>query len=218
MLDTTFPRPPGDVGHIKSWDMPILFATIPGASARLVVDGGAHAMLDAFAKAGNRLADQGAVGLITSCGFLASLQAELAARCRIPVASSSLLQIPMLSLCRPGRVGVITYDEASLTTAHFTAVGADPATPRIGLPTHGAFRAMIENGAPYTADALQAEAVTAAASLVAINPDITAIVLECTNLPPFAAAIRTATRLPVYDVITLGHWFYAGLVPRRFSP
>lgn len=218
MLDTAFPRPPGDVGHPQSWAFPVLMATIPGALARRVVGGGAAGMVDAFVAAGNALADQGAVGLITSCGFLATLQSVLAARCRVPVAASSLLQIPMVSLCRPGRVGVITYDAAALTAAHLLAAGADAATPVVGLPANGAFRAMIEGGAPYDATALEWEVLDAARRLLGENADISAIVLECTNLPPFAAAIRAMTGLPVYDVLTLGHWLHAGLVERRYGP
>lgn len=217
MLDTDFHRPPGDVGHPASWSMPVLFARIPGATARRVVDGDTGDIVDSFVAAADALADRGAVGLLTSCGFLAVLQGTLSARCRLPVATSSLLQVPMAALCNGGRVGVITYDAEALTAEHFRAVGADPGTAVMGLPKDGAFRAMIEHSTPYDAVALEWEAVGAARRLLAAHSDITAFVLECTNLPPFAAAIREVTGLPVYDVLSLGHWFYAGLTDRRFT-
>jgi hypothetical protein len=209
MLDTAFERPPGDVGNPASWRFPVLFGRVSGATARRVVGG--HAVLDDFVAEARRLADRGAIGLLTSCGFLAALQPELAARCPVPVASSALLQIPLLQRCLSGPVGVITYDAAALTARHFTACGADPATPVAGLPPGGAWHAMIEGGAAYDAEALRHEAVEAARALHKANPALSAIVLECTNLPPYAAAIRQATGLPVHDVITLGHWFHAGL-------
>jgi hypothetical protein len=211
MLDTDFPRPPGDVGNPASWRVPVIFARVAGASVRAAVRDDPGALIDLFAQAGNSLAAQGAVGLVTSCGFLAALQPALATRCLAPVATSSLLQIPMLRSCLRGRVGVVTYDADCLTEGHFLAVGADPATPVIGLPPEGAFHAMIEGGAAYDEAALRAEVVGQARVLQAANPDIAAIVLECTNLPPFSADIAAATGLPVYDVLTLGHWFYAGL-------
>ena len=74
---------------------------------------------------------------------------------------------------------------------------------------------MIEREAHYDGRALEREAVAAARHLLATHDGIDAIVLECTNLPPFAAAIRAATGLPVYDALTLGHWFHAGLVAGR---
>jgi hypothetical protein len=214
MLETAFARPPGDVGNPASWAIPVLFATIAGATARRVVAGGAADMVEAFVAAGDLLAAQGAVGLITSCGFLATLQPELAQRCRVPVATSSLLQIPLLQSCLRGRVGVITYDAAALTEAHFRAVGADPTTPVAGLPPDGAFHAMIERAGPYDAAVLAEEAVGLALGLQSRHTDLAAIVLECTNLPPFSKAIHVATGLPVFDVLSLGHWFHAGLIAR----
>ena len=132
----------------------------------------------------------------------------------MPVATSSLLQIPLLQSCLRGRVGVITYDAAALTEAHFRAVGADPTTPVAGLPPDGAFHAMIERAGPYDAAVLAEEAVGLALGLQSRHTDLAAIVLECTNLPPFSKAIHVATGLPVFDVLSLGHWFHAGLIAR----
>ena len=41
-------------------------------------------------------------------------------------------------------------------------------------------------------------------------PEIAAIVLECTNMPPYADAVRAATGLPVHDITTL--------IASRFPP
>ena len=217
MLDTDFPRPPGDVGHAASWRMKVIFARVSGASVQNAVRGDANSLVDLFAEVGNRLADDGAAGLITSCGFLAALQRPLAAKLHIPLASSALLQLPLLTQTTTGRIGVITYDSEALGPAHFLGVGADPATPVVGLPKNGAFHAMIEGGAPYDALALCQEAVDAARQLQNSVPNLAIIVLECTNLPPFSAAIAHATGLPVYDILTLGHWFHAGLVAERVA-
>jgi hypothetical protein len=37
------------------------------------------------------------------------------------------------------------------------------------------------------------------------------LVLECTNLPPFAAALQQATGLPVHHLMTLVHERWSGL-------
>ena len=82
MLDTAFVRPPGDVGHAASWPVPVLFETVPGATARRIVGGQDCDLADAFVQAGERLRARGAVGVITSCGFLAARQRSFAARRR----------------------------------------------------------------------------------------------------------------------------------------
>lgn len=210
MLDTAFERPPGDVGNAASWPFPVLYQTVSGATARKVVGGDDADLLDAFAAAGEALQGQGAVAVITSCGFLAARQPVLAARLSLPLATSSLLQIPVIaSLLPTGRtVGVITYDAASLGPAHFAGVGADPATPVAGLPQAGAFRALIEGGAAHDARALQDELEAVAERLLAEHPSTGAILLECTNLPPFSAALRQRFGLPVFDILTLGRWLH----------
>ena len=51
---------------------------------------------------------------------------------------------------------------------------------------------------------------------MARHPEVGAIVLECTNMPPYAAALREALGMPVYDIYSMITWFHAGLRPRRF--
>lgn len=63
---------------------------------------------------------------------------------------------------------------------------------------------MIRDGLLYVHEKLEAELVQAAWNLVKRRPDVGAIVLECTQLPPFAKAIQAAVKVPVFDVYTLG--------------
>jgi hypothetical protein len=219
MLDTAFERPPGDVGHAGSWPFPVIFKMVAGATPRKIVGGDDQDLLDAFVQAGDALRAEGAIGLTTSCGFLAARQGELAKRMTLPLATSSLLQLPMIERCLPAgrRAGVITYDAEALTDRHFEEVGADPRTSRVGLPADGSLRGHIEGGRPYDREGLQRDILAAAGALIADNPQTGAIVLECTNLPPYSHALSRAVGLPVYDVITLGCWFYSGLMQNSFS-
>lgn len=218
MLDIAIERPPGDVGHSASWPFEVITRTVPGATARKIVGGDDADLLDAFVAAGEQLRDAGAIGLITSCGFLACRQRDLSARLSLPLATSSLLQLPLIERCLPAgrRAGVVTYDAAALTDRHFIDVGADPATPRVGLPPDSTLRAHIEHGRAYDGEALSGEVHAAVAALLAQHPDIGAIVFECTNLPPFADGVSRVFGLPVYDIITLGRWFYSGLIQTAY--
>ena len=60
------------------------------------------------------------------------------------------------------------------------------------------------------------DVVDAGKDLVARHPEIGAIVLECTNMPPYAAALQAEVGLPVYDIYSMINWFHAGLRPRAF--
>ena len=61
-----------------------------------------------------------------------------------------------------------------------------------------------------------ADILDAGRTLVARHPDIGAIVLECTNMPPYAAALREVLGMPVYDIYSMITWFHTGLRPWRF--
>ena len=219
MLDIAIERPPGDVGHSASWPFDVVFRTVPGATARKIVNGDDADLMDAFVAAGDELRAEGAIGLTTSCGFLASRQGELSARMNLPLATSSLLQLPMVERCLPSgrRAGVVTYDSEALTDRHFAGAGADPETPRVGLPPDGSLRAHIEHGRPYDRDGLRRDVRGAVSTLLSGNPGIGAIVFECTNLPPFSEEVSREFGLPVYDIITLGRWFYSGLIQSAYS-
>ena len=50
----------------------------------------------------------------------------------------------------------------------------------------------------------------AAQELVNDHADIGAIVLECTNMVPYASDTRKQTGLPVYSIYSFVTWFQAG--------
>lgn len=211
MLDTTFERPVGDVGNAASWPFPVLYKRVQGATARKVVSGQDDDLLEVFVAAGQELVAEGAFALTTSCGFLALRQSQLSARLTVPVATSSLLQIPSLSATLPkGKtVGVITYDRESLTERHFQEVGVHEIPPIVGLPNGGAFRGLIEGGMRYDSQALADELAMTVEDLLQHHSNIGALVFECTNLPRFSSRISQRFGLPVFDILTLGKWLHS---------
>lgn len=206
MLDTRFPRPPGDIGNPASFAVPVRYRVVPGATPRRAVIGHDAALLAPFIAAGRALIDEGATALTTSCGFLVLFQRELEAELAVPVWTSSLLLVAELNATLPaGRTtGVVTADARSLTAAHLAAAGAPLDTPVEGLGVDSAFRrTLLDDTETLDADEARAATVDAAQRLVARRPDVSAIVLECTNMPPYAAAVSTATGRPVHDILTL---------------
>ncbi len=218
ILDTKFPRIVGDIGNAESFPFPVLYEKLEGIGPQQAVRDapGRSDLIDALTSATQRLVARGAKGISTSCGFLALVQRELAARSQAPVATSSLLQVPLVQRTLPAgkRVGIITAEARSLTRAHLEAVGVDPATPIAGMPEGGSFaRTFLANHPELDRDAVQRELIEAGRRLLADHADIGAIVLECTNLPPYARALQAAIGLPVYDVLGFLIWFQAALKP-----
>ncbi len=220
MLQARFARIPGDMGNAGTWPFPVLYRVVKGASPERVVLRGADGLLEAFLEAAAELVDQGAEAITTNCGFLSLFQAELAAHVRVPVAASSLMQVPWVqAMLPPGlRVGVLTVSAGSLTPAHLRAAGVPLDTPIVG--TEGGrefFRVLIRAEKDDLDVALAEQDILEAGRELKERGDIGAIVLECTNMPPYANALRAALDVPVFDIYSLITWLHAGLRPRRFG-
>ena len=166
MLEARFPRIQGDMGNARTWPFPVLYKVIPGASPERVVRNRAEGLLPAILEAAEELVRTGADGITTNCGFLSLFQAEIAARVKVPVATSSLMQIPMAqALLPPGkRIGVLTVDARSLTADHLKAAGAPVDTPVMGTEGGREFtRVLIGNEERLDVAAADAEKAAEAA-------------------------------------------------------
>ena len=220
MLEARFPRIPGDMGNAGTWPFPVLYQVVKGASPERVVLDGARGLLDDFLDAAAGLVAQGAEAITTNCGFLSLFQRELAAHVKVPVATSSLIQVPWVQATLPPgqRVGVISVSAGSLTPAHLRAAGVPEDTPLAGTEGGREFFRVLIKAEKEDMDIALAERdiLDAGQRLVAAHADLGAIVLECTNMPPYAHALREATGLPVFDIYSLITWFHAGLRPRVF--
>jgi len=220
MLEARFPRIPGDMGNGTTWPFPVLYRLVRGASPEKVVLKGAPGLLDDFIEAARDLVSQGAEAITTNCGFLALFQKELAEAVQVPVATSSLMQVPWVQATLPPnkRVGVVTVSGSTLTPAHLEGAGVPLDTPITGTENGKEFFRVIIKAEKddMDVDLAREDVVDAAKALVAENPDIGAIVLECTNMCPYSAAVQEATGLPVYDIYSMITWFHTGLRPRHF--
>ena len=221
MLETRFPRIPGDMGNALTWPFPVLYKVVPGATPARVVHDKAAGLLDDFLEAAAELVRLGADGITTTCGFLSLYQRQIAAHVGVPVATSSLMQVPLIErLLPPGkRVGIVTISAASLSREHLVAAGAAPGTPVVGTDEGREFtRAILGDEERLDAAAAERDILEAGERLVAQHPETGAVVLECTNMVPYAGALSDRLRLPVFSIYTFVTWFQAGLAPRDFGP
>ena len=224
MTESRFPRIVGDAGNALTWPFPVLYRVVPGAGpGRVVREGSERELLEPFCSAAVELERAGVELITTMCGFLVLFQEQIASRVGVPFLSSSLLQVPWIaSLLPPSRrVGVLTIERASLTAEHLAAAGIRPehGAAIVGMEEAGDhFRsAILGDELSLDVDVARAEHERAARLLVERHPDVGAVVLECTNMPPYAGAVQDATGLHVYDVTTLVTWGAAGRLPRPWS-
>ncbi len=219
MLDARFPRIPGDMGNALTWPFPVHYRIVRNASPDLVVRRKADGLLDAFVDAARELVEDGVDGITTNCGFLSLFQKELSEAVPVPVVTSSLMQVEMVNrlLPRGKRAGVLTISASTLTAEHLRSAQVPDGTP-IGSTEGGQefTRAILENELTLDVEKARADNVEAALAMKQNYPELGALVLECTNMCPYAADIQKATDLPVYSIVSLVSWFQAGLRPPEF--
>ncbi|HCY85540.1 MAG TPA: hypothetical protein DHV36_10435 [Desulfobacteraceae bacterium] len=208
MLDTIFPRIPGDIGHPDTFTFPIRYSVVKDASPERLVIKADKTLLAPFVEAGQGLIRDGACAIATSCGFLALFHRELTRALDVPVFSSSLLQVhTAASVIQPGqKIGILTARKASLTHDHLAGVGIENYPLAIqGMDDSEEFTSVFIHGKKtLDTDQCQKEINRAVAALMAATPDLGALVLECTNMPPYTPALKEITgTMPVYDSTTL---------------
>ena len=219
MVKTHFRRFPGDIGNAETWPFPVQYRIVDEAIPRHMTRIHEHDLLEPFKRAAQELIDGGVDGIATTCGFLSHYQQALVDALPVPVATSSLLQFPMVSrlISSDRRVGLLTFDRSALKDSYLEAVGIPPDTPIAGMPADSEFvRSILEGDDSLTYEHLRGEILAVAADFRRQHPALGALILECTNLAPFAAEISDALDMPVFDTVSLVSWLHAGLRPRRF--
>jgi Asp/Glu/hydantoin racemase len=208
MLDTSFPRIPGDMGNATTFPFPVRYHRVAGADPDRVVRRGAEGLLPAFVEGARALEREGVGAITTNCGFLVKYQRELAAAVTVPVFTSSLLLVPLVHRMLPAgrRVGLMTVNAASLGPEHLAGAGIGPeiSLAVAGMEGEKEFtRVLLGDELELDVELAREEHVRVARRLVAEHRDLGAIVLECTNMPPYTADIQRETGLPVFDITTL---------------
>lgn len=212
---------PRAMGAPETFACPTLYRTVPGAWVDNVVHGD-PAALDAYLAAARALERAGAAAITTNCGFTVLYQARLSAGVSVPVATSSLLLLPLLARLIPrGRaIGVVTYDARRLGPGHLEAAGAGAhAVPLVtaGIEDTGSWAELAKPEPRLTLDALARDVLETVRRLLRGHPEVSALLLECAAFCPVTPHVRAELRVPVLDFITLADTLVGsvtGLRPR----
>jgi len=222
-MDTEFTKIPGHIRNRTTFDFPVSYQVIKGATAERLVTHADPSLLEPFIQAAKELEAAGVSAITGACGFLVIFQKELADAVNVPLYSSSLIQLPMVGrmIRSDQKVGLLVAKERSLTPRHLAAIGAESVPVSVvGMEDQPEFReVMLEaRRAKLDADRLEGEVLSVVERMARDTSDLGALVIECTDLVPFAHRIQARLGLPVFDIVTLTNMVYRSLTRRPFSP
>jgi Asp/Glu/hydantoin racemase len=207
---------PGNILNNRTFSFPVCYQRVPGANFHTVIERPSEKLLQSTIECARILESKGVQAITTSCGFNAIFQRDLSESTSVPVFTSSLLQVPLVHQMLSSRryIGIITADARYLTQEHLENCAIAPTTPLhiVGIEKTGEFRKIrLDPHAKLDPARFISEIVEVSLNLVKEKPNLGAFVLECTDLPPASQAIRDATGLPVFDIVTLTNYVCAWL-------
>ena len=220
VLDLWYPYIPGNVANGSTFDFPVLFKILKGSTGQQITTADA-ALREMTIQGGQELEQQGVRAIVGACGYFANFQEEAARRLSVPTFLSSVLQVPIImrGLKADQKVGVICAYDHAFTPDLLGQCGVDDLSRVVvtGAQDCPEFRNIIECSGHFNSHKIELELVDLAQKFVRDNPEIGAILLECSDMPPYAWAIQNAVRLPVFDFISLINWVYYAVVRRPFA-
>lgn len=226
-LPANIPMLPGDMGNPTTFDFPVLYELIEEIDPFWVLADKPHpVVMKKLIAACKRLTMQGVTTIIGNCGFFANYQPEVSASLDpgIQFFNGSLMQLPMLliSVGSNKKIGVLTASKKLLMPS--------PALKNSGVSDEDMKRIVVygnEDGkemgkvtgetGSFNPQKLEKELVNLAKKMVKDHPDVGAIVLECTEFPPYAHAIQNAVRRNVWDFVTMTNFMHAGAMRKPYT-
>jgi Asp/Glu/hydantoin racemase len=221
LLETRFPRIPGDVGNASTFSFPVRYTVMRGVTVGRILHGEDPQVADELIRAARELEAEGVRAITTSGGYLALYQSVLARSIRVPVFTSSLLQVPMVHrmLGENSRIGILTTNSEALTDQHLKAAGVDEAIPIAieGLQGGEEYsRVIVTNSDSVDVEKAEKDVLNSARTLLSKHPDVEAIVVEGANFAPYSRVVQDSTGLPVFDLVTLCNYVYYSTVQRGY--
>jgi Asp/Glu/hydantoin racemase len=222
VLEDHIPYPPGCPGNATTFSYPVRYEIARGVSIDSLKVPGTPESAQPFLEAGRALIRQGARAITGNCGLMVAHQEYLAANLDVPVAMSSLLQLPFVaSLLAPGeKIGLLASSKRNLKPHHLSVATRNLDVPIVmgDMDGYEGFNdaVMLECGELDFAK-VKTEVVSSAIRLIESDRSIKALIFECTDLPPYAYAVQQATGLPVFDIITMIDLVSSAVVRRRFQ-
>lgn len=216
-VDLKYPKMPGNVANATTYPFPVLYEKVSFEIEQLFV--GDDSIKEKILDAAKSLQAQGVRAVIGACGFFANFQKDVADALEIPAFLSSMLQLPMIKMGLKSnqKIGIITASGNDITDQMLRNMGVTPEDCYIedvgsleGFQTIRYEYEYIDN------ESVAQTVVQAAKNLVEKHDDVGAILLECSDMPPYAFMVQEAVHLPVFDFITMIHWAHQATTQKPY--
>jgi len=215
-----YPIMPGNVVNAYTYDFPVRMMAVPNLTNDRLFNADPTIADDIIATAKHMVENEGVRAICSACGFFGNFHKQVAAAVDVPVAMSSLVQLPWIkALLKPNqKVGILTANGGALTPQLFKNCGIEDYGNLVvrGMEHSKEFATVVNMRGYFENGIAREEVVSAAVEMLEEEGDIGAILLECSDMPPYAAAIQEATQLPVFDFITLIKWLHSGTTQRPY--
>ncbi len=219
VMDAWYPMMPGNVANASTYDFPVMYKVLKGIPAGRVMSGDPE-LTEIIVAGGKELIEQGARAIVGACGSFANYQQVAAAELDVPVFLSVMLQAPwILQALRPDqKLGIIAASAAALTPHTYKQCGiTEPdrlvIAEVINLPE---FQVLAQAKGEFDSAKLESETVGLVGDFAARHDDLGALLLQCSDLPPYAWAIQKVAGLPVFDMNNLINWVYQAVVRKPY--
>ena len=221
VMKSRVPCIPGSVSNASTYRYPVLYRVVEGLDVRRLVYEADESLIEPILREARELERQGVSAITADCGYMALFQRQVASQLRVPVCLSSLLQVPLIRVMLPDsrKIGVVVADSRSVRPHMLEAVGirADASVVIAGMEGRPAFwSAVMDENGELDSDAVERELLEVVHCLLRKHPDISALLLECSELPAYSAAVQQAVRLPVFDFMTLLDYVHASLAQQPY--
>lgn len=215
-----YPMMPGNVVNAWTYDFPVRLKAVEGLDTPTLHSGKPEVFESILATA-KQLEKEGCRAICSACGFFGHFHQKLKDEMDIPVALSSLVQVPWIrsTIKSNAKIGILTANAVVMNDGILQSTGIGHGDDLVIADLrHGEnFSAIMEDRGSFDNAGTKREVVSAAVKMVEENPDIGAILLECSDMPPYAADIQAATGRSVYDFITLIKWLNNAAMQRPYS-
>lgn len=220
--DVFYPIMPGNVVNASTYSFPVRMIPVKNINCDelFACDKKVQKSVE---EACQTLMKEGVRAISGACGFFGNYQKEMADMCDVPVALSSLVQVPwILTTLKPSqKLAVLTADQKSITDRLFDNCGiTEDMQKRLvikDLANSEHFSCVIKNRGEWDNEKARQDVVSKALEAVSEHEDVGAILLECSDMPPYAAAIQAKTGLPVFDFITLINWLHYAVAQKPYE-
>ena len=187
--NVNYPLIPGNVVNAYTYDFPVRMEPVRNLTNDRLFNADPAIKDDIIEAARHMVRYDGVRAICSACGFFGNYHKDVAAAVDVPVAMSSLVQIPWIrTLLKPDqKIAILTANEASLNENLLAQCGVEDTKNLVwkGFENTKEFSAVVSMTPVFDNEIARQEVVEGACRLVEENENVGAVLLECSDMPPY---------------------------------